>query len=92
MFLVGYSAGSNIILKTLLKSEGVRVGGGDGGSQALGPLRHLVAAAMCVCVTYDYRKSVANLEKTSIGRVYSKLIARQSKVSQKIVSMFIFIL
>jgi predicted alpha/beta-fold hydrolase len=62
---VGYSAGSNIVFRTLIKNHN---------------FSNIISAAMCVCVTYDYKKSVENLEKSSIGRIYSKLIAMQSKV------------
>ena len=61
VFLVGYSAGSNILLQTVLKK--------------CGSLMHLIAAAMCVCVTYDYKQSVKNLETTFIGRTYSGFMA-----------------
>lgn len=60
VFLVGYSAGANIVLKTLLRNPS---------------FCSLVSGAFCVCVTYDYKKSLENLESTYIGRVYSYLMA-----------------
>ncbi len=60
VFMVGYSAGTNVLMKTILKNE---------------EFRHIIVAVLCVCVTYDYKKSRDNLESTWVGSFYSWLIA-----------------
>jgi predicted alpha/beta-fold hydrolase len=68
IFLVGFSAGTNIVQKTLLdKSLGVKI-----------------LAAMCVCVSSDYIAGRDNLEDTFQGRVYSRLMATIYKVYESV--------
>ena len=63
IFLVGFSAGTNIVQKTVLdKSLKVRVRG-----------------IMCVCVGRDYIGARTALEETFEGRIYSRLMTSLTK-------------
>jgi predicted alpha/beta-fold hydrolase len=64
IFMVGYSAGTNIIQKTVLDPTlGVRIRG-----------------IMCVCVGVDYIGARNALEDSFQGRMYSRLMTALSKV------------
>ena len=61
LFLAGFSAGSNLV-KTLLRNSAARA-------------RYPVHAAMCcACNNASYRQSRDALERTLLGKVYSRLI------------------
>ena len=64
VFMVGYSAGTNVMMKTILKNQ---------------QFKQMITAMLCVCVTYDYKKSRDNLENTLIGSIYSWLITLNHK-------------
>ena len=64
IFLVGFSAGTNIVQKTVSDIKlGVRIRG-----------------MMCVCVVRDYMDARNALENTFQGRMYSRLMASLWKV------------
>ena len=64
IFLVGFSAGTNIVQKTILdKTLGVKIKG-----------------IMCVCVVRDYIDARNALEDTFQGRMYSRLMTSLWKV------------
>ena len=64
VFLVGFSAGTNIVQKTVLDPDlGVRIRG-----------------IMCVCVGSDYFGARNALENTFEGRIYSRLMTSLCKV------------
>jgi hypothetical protein len=65
IFLVGFSAGTNIVQKTVSdKTLGVRIRG-----------------IMCVCVVRDYIEARNALEDTFQGRMYSRLMTSLWKVT-----------
>jgi len=63
LFLVGYSAGSNLVLRTLNDSNKIKS----------------LVGAMCVCVNRDYLTSRTNLEASFRGCIYSSLMTMAYK-------------
>ena len=87
MFLVGYSAGSNIVQRTLLRCRQEEEGQdqereeGAAGPSEQAVRRPRIWAAMCVCITYDYLAARQRLERSPVGAVYSMLMTHIYKVS-----------
>ena len=68
IFLVGFSAGTNIVQKTVLDVNlSVRIRG-----------------ILCVCVVRDYIEARNALEDTFQGRIYSRLMTSLWKVSRNV--------
>lgn len=65
VYLVGFSAGSNIVHKLIVKNENQR---------------GFIRGAVCICVNGDYLSSRKKLESTLQGKVYSALITLGYKV------------
>eukprot|EP01040_Poterioochromonas_malhamensis_P013271 gene13271-14576_t len=74
LFLLGYSAGSNITHKTLLHFEQERRLKGEDDLSV-----PVITAASCVCINYDYLTARAKLESSAIGLVYSMLMCAMCK-------------
>ena len=66
IFFAGFSAGSNIVLQTLLRNQ-----------KDKNPIP--VAGACCVCFVANYLKVRNELENSALGRVYSFLMANKQK-------------
>ena len=79
IFLVGYSAGSNIVQKALLhcRRQEEECAGQNDGTRLLSPR---IWGATCVCITYDYMAARQRLERSPVGAVYSMLMAHIYKV------------
>ena len=67
IFFAGFSAGSNIVLQTLLRNQKEE-------KNAIP-----VIGACCVCLVADYVKVRNELENSALGRVYSYLMAKKQK-------------
>ena len=78
IFLVGYSAGSNIVQKALLhcRRQEEESAGCDG--TRLSPR---IWGAVCVCITYDYMAARQRLERSPVGSMYSMLMTHIYKVA-----------
>lgn len=63
-YLVGFSAGSNLVLKLILDEDN---------------RRDNIKAALGVCVTKDYLTARADLEASLTGKLYSMMITAQHK-------------
>ena len=66
IFFAGFSAGSNIVLQTLLRNQ-----------KGKNPIP--VVGACCVCFVADYVRVRNELENSALGRVYSYLMAKKQK-------------
>jgi predicted alpha/beta-fold hydrolase len=64
LFLVGYSAGTNLVMRTLSDKTKVKS----------------LKGAMCVCVNRDYLTTRNNLENSFRGLIYSSLMTMAYKV------------
>jgi predicted alpha/beta-fold hydrolase len=64
IYLAGYSAGSNIVQNVVLTK----------------PASIPIVAVFCCCVNWCYTSTRTQLEGTSVGRMYSMLLAAQVKV------------
>jgi predicted alpha/beta-fold hydrolase len=67
IFFSGFSVGSNIVLRTLLRNQ-------QAGRDSIP-----VLGACCVCMVGNYSKVRDELEKSNVGRVYSCLMAHKQK-------------
>ena len=75
LFLVGYSAGSNLVIKTISEKSKPKT----------------LKAAMCVCVNRDYLSARNNLENSVRGSIYSFLMTMAFKVYKIIIIYYILL-
>jgi len=68
-YLVGFSAGSNLVLKLLLDAELCK--------------KNHIKAALGVCINKDYLTARTDLEASLVGKLYSMLITAQHKQIMK---------
>lgn len=80
IFLTGYSAGNNIVQKTLQALHCANVHHHPSGNVKAKQHREqqLIRGALCMCVTYDYERSRQRLESQILGQIYSYFICRVS--------------
>lgn len=67
IFFSGFSAGTNIVIQTLLRN------------QRAGAAQVPVVGACCVCLIDDYATTRDELETTAVGRIYTFLLAAKQK-------------
>ena len=71
IYLVGFSAGSNIVHKLLRRCTS---------SSSGSSIYTNIVAGMSVCISQDYKTSRDNLELTTAGKIYSMMITLMHKV------------